>query len=103
MNWCVDVLVSRGYSRREALEDMYWEDFWEAVELAANSKVMEQNADFKFHFMLHVDKKSKDAWEDSPLPFPAKEEVEKEDKKAEDVSGIEQLPPELRGLVYRPT
>lgn len=80
------------------LEDMYWEEFWETVQLGANTKIEEMNAELRFQFMLHTDKKNKDKWKDLPLPFPA----EREEGKLSSESGVEQLPTELQGLVYRP-
>jgi hypothetical protein len=81
---------------------MYWEEFWDALELAANTKVEDMNSEFKFHFMLHADKKSKSKWKDMPLPFPARQEKGQGNKTDSDKSGLDQLPAELRGLVYRP-
>jgi len=48
--------------------------------------------------MLHADKKSAGKWKDFPLPFP---ETKDKVKVKEDVSGVSQLPPHLRKLVFR--
>lgn len=78
-------------------EGLYWEEFWEFVQMASNFTADEKNADLRFHFMLHADKKSARKWKDLPIPFPA----ENDDKIAQDKSGITQLPPHLRGSVIR--
>jgi hypothetical protein len=69
------------------------------VEIAANSTVEEKNAEFKFHFMIHADKKSAGKWQDLPIPFPADEkEIESFHG---DKSGVSQLPSYLRGALVR--
>jgi hypothetical protein len=78
---------------------MYWEEFWEHVVAASNFSAEEKNAEFRFHFMLHATKKDAHRWKDLPLPFPA----DKEDSVVkDDISGISQLPTNLRGTIYRP-
>jgi len=47
--------------------------------------------------MIHADKKSAGKWKDLPIPFPA-DEVD-EDGTA-DLSGVSQIPFNLRGLVH---
>ncbi len=64
--------------------------------MAANFEADEKNAELKFNFMLHADKKSAQKWKDLPVPFP----VEDNDKVKED--GISQLPSRLKNtIVYR--
>jgi hypothetical protein len=67
--------------------------------LAANFSADERNAELKFHFMIHADKKSAGKWQDMPIPFPA--EKNQEDKRLIDKSGISQLPQQLRGIIYK--
>jgi len=45
--------------------------------------------------MIHADKKSASKWKDMPIPFPNEEEDENVD-----LSGISQIPLNLRGLVH---
>lgn len=99
MDWCVDVLASRGYgSRKELLTGMYWEEFWDATIVAANTKIEELNMQMRFNFMLHADKKSQGKWKDLPIPF-----LEVKDKETVvDKSGISQLPTYLQGAIYKP-
>ena len=61
--------------------------------MAANFTSDERNANMKFHFMLHADKKSARKWKDLPVPFPTKDEKKE--------SGISQLPSNLQNVVYR--
>jgi len=68
------------------------------VQIAANSTVEEKNAELKFHFMIHADKKSAGKWRDLPIPFP--EDEEKTQFKG-DLSGISQLPSYLKGAVFK--
>lgn len=69
----MDVLATRyHWSRKDILEDLYWEELTRLVVFAANANVTEDNADRKFTFMLHVDKKGQRKWKDAPLPFPKK-------------------------------
>jgi len=64
--------------------------------MAANFEADERNAELKFNFMLHADKKSAQNWKDLPVPFP----VEGDDKVKDD--GISQLPSQLKNtIVYR--
>ncbi len=79
-------------------ESLYWEEFWNFVQMAANLIADEKNADLKFHFMLNADKKAASKWEDLPLPFPS--DIKKTDT-LQDKSGITQLPPHLRGAILR--
>ena len=65
--------------------------------MAANFTADERNADLKFQFMLHADKKSAGKWRDLPIPFPVKEGEEI----VGDKSGISQLPAKLQKVVYR--
>jgi len=98
LDWCVDTLVSRGYgSRLELLNKMYWEEFWEATIVAANTATAELNTQMRFQFMLHADKKSQGKWKDLPVPFPPRQE------KVKDKSGLSQFPKNLKGAVYRPS
>lgn len=78
---------------------MYWEEFWDAVQFSSNTKIEEMNAEFRFQFMLHTDKKGKNQWKDMELPFPAER---KQSNELSSGSGVDDLPPELQGLVYRP-
>ena len=75
---------------------MYWESFWGHVLTAANFTAEEKNAEFRFQFMIHADKKSVKKWRDLPIPFP------KDSSEPKDKSGVEQLPSQLRSVVYRP-
>ena len=98
LKWCIDNLATRyGWTASYCLEELYWEDFWEFVEMSANLNVEDKNDEFKFHFMLHADKKSKNKWEDLPIPFPDRETVKVKDK-----SGVDQLPPNLQRISYKP-
>ena len=64
--------------------------------MSANLNIEDKNDEFKFHFMLHADKKSAGEWKDLPIPFP----VENDDKVKDD--GISQLPSQLKNtIVYR--
>jgi hypothetical protein len=46
--------------------------------------------------MIHADKKSAGKWKDLPIPFPA----EGDQESGIDVSGVSQIPLNLRGAVY---
>ena len=48
--------------------------------------------------MIHADKKSVGKWRDLPIPFPSEE---KQIGKPTDLSGVSQLPPNLRGAVFK--
>jgi len=78
-------------------QSLYWEEFWDFVEMSANFTAEEKSADLKFHYMLNADKKSARKWKDLPIPFPA----DNEEDIAQDKSGITQLPPHLRGAVLK--
>ena len=65
--------------------------------MAANFAADEKNAELKFQFMLHADKKSAGKWKDLPVPFP----VEEGEGIVGDKSGISQLPEKLQKVVYR--
>jgi len=78
-------------------QSLYWEEFWDFVQIAANFTADEKNADLKFHFMLNADKKSANKWEDLPIPFPAENKTDV----PQDKSGITQLPSHLRGAVLK--
>ena len=80
-------------------ESLYWEEFWDLVQLTANFTADEKNAELKFQFMLHADKKSARKWQDSPIPFPATKKQQQ--AQVADKSGITQLPPHLRGVVIK--
>ena len=71
---------------------------WDLVRMAANFTADEKNAELKFHFMLHADKKSASKWKDLPIPFPAddKDRLDKLDK-----SGVTQLPDHLKHVVVK--
>ena len=100
LTWCIDVLASRySWTRKSCLEELYWEEFWKHVIIAANFTAEERNAQMRFEFMLHADKKSARKWQDLPIPFPPEkgETVESKSK-----SGISQLPSNLQHTVYRP-
>jgi len=88
--WIVDTLAVRyGWTKYYIFEELYWEELWEVVQVAANSTVYEKNQDLFFNFCLHAG--SKDAiknWKDSPLPFPDKEIVVKKLH----YGGLDQLP-----------
>ena len=94
--WCIDTLASRyGWTKKYMEEELYWENFCDLVQMAANFTADEKNAELKFHFMLHADKKSARKWKDLPIPFPVKEGKEVKN------NGVSQLPPQLKGVVYR--
>jgi len=96
--WCIDTLASRyGWTKSYCENDLYWEDFWDLVQIAANFSADERNAELKFHFMIHADKKSAGKWKDMPIPFPEEEGQEGGDV---DISGVSQIPFSLRGSVY---
>ncbi len=40
--------------------------------IAANFTAEEKNADYRFEYMVHADKKSARKWKDLPIPFPAR-------------------------------
>jgi len=67
--------------------------------MAANLWAEERNAELKFHFMIHADKKSAGKWQDLPIPFPVEEDQGK--GAATDISGVSQIPAHLRGVIYR--
>jgi len=91
--WCIDTLASRyGWTRHYILEELYWEELWEHTKLAANYTAEEKNAEYRFQFMIHADKKQARKWKDFPIPFP---------KKIPTKSGVAQLPPHLQKVVYR--
>jgi hypothetical protein len=96
--WCIDKLASRyGWTKKYCEEEFYWEEFYALVQMAANFSADEKNADLKFNFMLHADKKSAGKWRDIPIPFPVDENITgfKSD-------GISQLPQNLKeSIVYR--
>jgi len=93
----VDVLGQRyGWTKKYVEEDLYWEEFIEFVEIAANFIAEEKNHKEHFQFMLHADKQSANKWQDSPIPFP-----ERNKQKDKDFSGISQIPQHLRGAVIR--
>ena len=79
--------------------DLYWEEFFELVQIAANFSADEKNAELKFHFMIHADKKSAGKWKDMPIPFPSENDDEDGNGDA-DASGVSQIPFNLRGAVY---
>jgi hypothetical protein len=93
--WCIDVLASRyGWTKQYCEENLYWEEFQDLVQMAANFMVEEKNSEFKFQFMLQADQKSRDSWKDFELPFP------KENQEKEDISGTKKLPKTLERFVY---
>jgi hypothetical protein len=95
--WCIDTLASRyGWTKSYCENELYWEEFFDLVQISANFSADERNAELKFHFMIHADKKSASKWKDMPIPFPA----EQEDNENVDVSGVSQLPLNLKDLVY---
>ena len=49
--------------------------------------------------MIHADKKSAGRWNDMPIPFPVEEKHEFGIKA--DISGVSQIPSNLRGAIYR--
>ena len=65
--------------------------------MAANFSADEKNAELKFQFMLHADKKSSGKWKDLPIPFPVRESKETEEVK----DGISELPQHLQKFVIR--
>ena len=90
------MLASRyGWTKEYIEESLYWEDFCDLVQMAANFEADERNAELKFQFMLHADKKSAGKWKDLPVPYPVENDKVKED-------GISQLPSQLKNtIVYR--
>lgn len=90
LSWIVDTLASRyGWTRQHILDDMYWEDVWEHLEIASNINTYERNQELYFQFCLHAG--SKEAiknWKDSPLPFPDKKYKENKPH----YGGLDQLP-----------
>ena len=91
--WCIDALASRyGWTRHYILEELYWEELWDHTKLAANYTAEEKNAECRFQFMIHADKKQAGKWKDFPIPFPEKIPTK---------SGVNQLPPHLQKVVYR--
>ena len=69
-SWIVDILATRyGWTNRYLEEELYWEEVWNLVQMAANFSAEEKNAEYKFHFMLHADEKAAAKWKDLPLPF----------------------------------
>jgi hypothetical protein len=49
--------------------------------------------------MIHADKKSAGKWVDIPIPFP--EDEKQSDRTITDISGVSQIPSNLRGVIYR--
>ena len=95
--WCIDVLASRyGWTRHYILEQLYWEELWEHVKTAANYSAEEKNAEMRFQFMTHADKKQARKWKDLPIPFPKEKEIP-----MKNLSGVSQLPPHLQHVVHR--
>jgi len=95
--WGIDRIAFRyGWTKRYCEKGLYWEEFCELVQMCANFTADEKNAELKFNFMLHADKKSAGKWKDLPIPFPIVDEAEiKSD-------GISQLPQNLKeSVVYR--
>ena len=90
------MLASRyGWTKEYIEESLYWEDFCDLVQMAANFEADGRNAELKFNFMLHADKKSASKWKDLPVPFPVDDDKVKDD-------GISQLPSQLKNtIVYR--
>ena len=90
--WIIDTLASRyGWTKHQILEEMYWEEVWEQVQVASNIMVYKTNQEMYFQFCLHAG--SKDAiknWKDSPLPFPDKAKEAK--RKKPHYGGLDQLP-----------
>ena len=74
------------------LEELYWEELWELVQVAANLSVYEKNQDLFFNYCLHA--QTKDAlkhWKDSPLPFPDISKLPKK-RRERHYGGLDQLP-----------
>ncbi len=69
--------------------------------MAANFSADEKNAELKFQYMLHADKKSAKQWKDLPTPFPVKSKGKKGIVSTDSISGISQLPDNLKNVVYR--
>ena len=69
------------------------------VQIAANSTVDEKNAELKFHFMIHADKKSAGKWKDLPIPFPEENDIIND--KDRDLGGVSQIPDYLQGAVFK--
>jgi hypothetical protein len=69
--------------------------------MAANFSADEKNAELKFQYMLHADKKSAEQWKDLPIPFPVESKSKKGTVSTDSISGISQLPDNLKNVVYR--
>ena len=87
----MDTLAVRyGWTKKYILQELYWEEVWELVQVASNSMVYEKNQDMFFQFCLHAQSKEAiKSWKDSPLPFP-----DKKSKKKINIhyGGLDQLP-----------
>jgi hypothetical protein len=92
LSWALDILATRyGWTKKYIFESLYWEEFNEILEVAANNLVYEKNEERFFNFLLHAG--SKDAvksWKDSQLPFPDKDSIGK--KKTAHYGGLDQMP-----------
>jgi len=68
----IDTLSKRyGWSTKNILEDMYWEEVYEMYEYASNLEVIERNEDMRFNYLLHAQTaKALNNWRDLPIPFP---------------------------------
>ena len=95
MAWIVDTLASRyGWTKKQILEELYWEEMWEQVKVAANVITYEKNQELFFNYCIHAT--SKDAmkhWKDSPLPFPVKSNIKRRELH---YGGLDQLPSHIR-------
>lgn len=73
--------------------------------MAANFTAEEKNAEFRFNYMLHADKRSAKKWQDLSIPFPT---TSKEHINKEDIGGTKQLQAQaphlnISHLPYRPS
>lgn len=92
-SWIIDVIAKRyGWTSQYIAEQLYWEELWEMVQLAANYDSVEKNEYYNLLFNLHADSKSK--WKDLPIPFPIKTGGLEGSipKNTIDPTGIKQLP-----------
>ena len=86
----MDIIASRyGWTNRYIEEELYWEEVWKLVVMAANFTAEEYNSEFRFQFMLHADEKAASKWKDLPIPFPETGKTPRE--AVVDEGGVSQL------------
>ena len=84
-----------GWTSKYIADELYWEELWELVQIAANYDSVEKNEEYHFLFSLHADKKSK--WKNLPLPFPNNDKVAgRIPKNTADPGGTKQLPRHIK-------